>query len=73
MSTRRSVHSPGSPDSLSGPKTSANPDGATPAELPSKPSSLHDAAPKGKLASNKRQTIAPAPESPHSPQKIEKS
>ncbi len=70
MPTRRSVHSPGSHDSLSGPKTSANPDGATPAELPSKPSSPHDAATKAEPAGNKRQTI---PTAPKSPQKIEKS
>lgn len=37
----RSIHDAGSPDSRHGPRTGTNPDGATPAELPSTSASLH--------------------------------
>lgn len=37
MQKRRSIHSPGSPSNLDGLKVGSNPDGKTPAELPSKP------------------------------------
>jgi hypothetical protein len=44
----RSIHDAGSPDSKNGPKPGTNPDGATPAELPSAEAanaSLHKPAP----------------------------
>lgn len=37
MQKKRSIHSPGSPSNLDGLKVASNPDGKTPAELPSKP------------------------------------
>jgi hypothetical protein len=37
MTQRRSVHSAGSPSKTPQPTTAANPDGRTPAELPSDP------------------------------------
>jgi hypothetical protein len=37
MQKKRSIHSPGSPSNLDGLKVGSNPDGHTPAELPSKP------------------------------------
>lgn len=37
MQKKRSIHSPGSPSNLDGLKVGSNPDGKTPAELPSKP------------------------------------
>ncbi len=37
MQKKRSIHSPGSPSTLDGPRLRSNPDGLTPAELPSAP------------------------------------
>ncbi|MET3382573.1 hypothetical protein [Variovorax paradoxus] len=52
MSQRRSVHSAGSPSKTPEPTTGANPDGRTPAELPSKPAKKKagDAVPRSQSA-----------------------
>ncbi|NKI94636.1 hypothetical protein [Rhizobacter sp. SG703] len=55
----RSIHDAGSPDSKKGPKPATNPDGKTPAELPSaeaSKASLHKPAPPDLQATKPRHT-----------------
>jgi hypothetical protein len=55
----RSIHDAGSPDNKKGPKAGTNPDGATPAELPSAEAanaSLHKPAPPDLQSTKPRKT-----------------
>jgi len=55
----RSIHDAGSPDTKHGPKAGTNPDGATPAELPSAEAgkaSLHKPAPPDLQSTQPRKT-----------------
>jgi hypothetical protein len=55
----RSIHDAGSPDTKHGPKAGTNPDGATPAELPSAEAgkaSLHKPAPPDLQSAKPRKT-----------------
>ena len=55
----RGIHDAGSPDTKHGPRTGTNPDGATPAELPSAEAgkaSLHKPAPPDLQSTQPRKT-----------------
>jgi hypothetical protein len=62
MTQRRSVHSAGSPAKTPEPTTGANPDGRTPAELPSDPATANKDKDKEKKQA-KAGPGAPAPRS----------
>jgi hypothetical protein len=64
MTQRRSVHSAGSPAKTPEPTTGANPDGRTPAELPSDPATANKDKDKNKEKKQaKAGPGAPAPRS----------
>jgi hypothetical protein len=62
MTQRRSVHSAGSPAKTPEPTTGANPDGRTPAELPSDPATAN----KDKDKEKKQAKAAPGAPAPRS-------
>ena len=54
MTQRRSVHSAGSPTKTPKPTTGANPDGHTPAELPSDPAARKGAEKEAKTPAKRK-------------------